>query len=256
MQKYILKLLKNITLITLLGLGLVNCSNSSKANKEKGTETKSAEPEIEFFYDIHALHHSTITKVKLLQAKTLEDLIPEDVYEGNTDFREIRIGLFPRKGDRSELGDSELFTQGQLALLKTAEYSNHIFIEAFCKRINEETDQLVDKCFVDYMTVVPETQAKFKNGNAALLKYLKEKGDHLLNKVDSKKLTIGRTSFTITKDGTVENVRFESTSGFENIDNAMIDLISNLPGDWIPAKDSNGNATEQELVYVYTVAGC
>lgn len=254
------------SIISLMAFALVSCNSSNEKSNEQGKisevpqdslKNRITEESLEFFFDIHARHSSTITNEKLQHVKTLEDLIPENVFAGNVMFKDVRIGIFPRNEEMVKVvEEGTMLTPDQIALLKTAGYSDDIYIEAFCKRKNEKTGVLEDKCFVDYMTVVPESQAEFKNGDSALLKHLRDKSEPLLRAEDFKKLTIGRTCFTLTKEGEIENVKFESTSGFNEIDDAMIELISNLKGEWIPAKDSLGNAISQELVYIYGVAGC
>ena len=60
----------------------------------------------------------------------------------------------------------------------------------------------------------------------------------------------------ITTDGTVSDVILESTSGYDSIDDKMIELIKSMPGKWNAATDSQGEKVEQELVYSFGLVGC
>jgi outer membrane biosynthesis protein TonB len=70
------------------------------------------------------------------------------------------------------------------------------------------------------------------------------------------KLRSGQFSFTVTKKGTVENVLLIATSGYPSVDEALIDLVSNMPDKWIPATNSVGEKVDQEFVFVFGKQGC
>jgi hypothetical protein len=60
------------------------------------------------------------------------------------------------------------------------------------------------------------------------------------------KLRSGQFSFTVTK----------KASGYPSVDEALIDLVSNMPDKWIPATNSVGEKVDQEFVFVFGKQGC
>ena len=77
------------------------------------------------------------------------------------------------------------------------------------------------------MTVVPENQASYKAGNNAFIDFLKAKCQPTIAKVQKGNLKSGMISFTVTKAGAISNIVNESTCGYPNVDERMIDLLNN-----------------------------
>ncbi|MEL7004496.1 MAG: hypothetical protein AAFN93_17445 [Bacteroidota bacterium] len=63
-------------------------------------------------------------------------------------------------------------------------------------------------------------------------------------------------SFTVTKNGTLENVRLTATSGYPSVDELMVELIDSLPAKRNPAENSEGEKVDQELVFFFGLMGC
>lgn len=107
-----------------------------------------------------------------------------------------------------------------------------------------------------YLTNIPEKQAAYEGGMDALKEYLKEnsKKSRAHQKMDE--LQPFRLLFTVTKKGTIENVRLEGTSGYIAIDNTMMFLITNAPGKWEAAENSKGEKMDQEMVVSFGLTGC
>jgi hypothetical protein len=108
------------------------------------------------------------------------------------------------------------------------------------------------------LTIVPETQAEYSKGKAALKEYLKEssKASRDIANVDPEKLQPAKLYFTVTKKGAIENVKLDRTSNYSLVDEAMIELIKNAPGTWKPAENLKGEKVEQELVVSFGLMGC
>ncbi|NND50902.1 MAG: hypothetical protein HKN54_00765 [Flavobacteriaceae bacterium] len=60
----------------------------------------------------------------------------------------------------------------------------------------------------------------------------------------------------MTKDGTISDARIQSTSGYIEVDNKLIELILKTTGAWVPAKNSEGEHVDQELVVTFGNMGC
>ena len=52
------------------------------------------------------------------------------------------------------------------------------------------------------------------------------------------------------------NVELLSTSGYDDLDAKMIELIKAMPGTWNPAENADGNNVEQSFVLIFGAMGC
>ena len=209
-----------------------------------------------FYYAVASRFNATITKEDLQKAKSLQEIVPEGATNGINSFKDVIISILPDDKARKVKGKNEILTPGQLALLQSAEYSTHFFIRGNYFHNKYGLSELEEDYLIYYMTVVPEHQASFMKGHTALMNYLRLKSAKEVTNIENKELKPGKIQFTITTDGTVSNVILESTSGYDSIDNKMIELIKSMPGKWNAATDSKGEKVEQELVYSYGLIGC
>ncbi|WP_422082474.1 energy transducer TonB [Ulvibacterium sp.] len=106
------------------------------------------------------------------------------------------------------------------------------------------------------LPVDPVKQAAYEGGMEALMEYLKENSREARAGQEMDKLQPFKLVFTVTKNGTIENVRLDGTSGYLAIDYRMIDLILKAPGKWEPAENSKGEKVDQEQVVALGPTGC
>ena len=107
-----------------------------------------------------------------------------------------------------------------------------------------------------YLPVDPVKQAAYEGGMEALMEYLKENSKEARAGQQMDKLQPFKLVFTVTKKGTIENVKLDGTSGYLSIDYRMIDLILKAPGKWEPAENSKGEKVDQEQVVALGPTGC
>lgn len=215
---------------------------------------KQTEPD--FFYEVDSRFIATITKENLNHAKVIADLVPEGATENMDSFQEVNVVLHLEDEKKIEIGMSDVLTSGQIELLKSAEYSTNFNIEAFCKYNNPKTGKTEKYCFVYYVTIIPEKETEYRDGHSALINYLQENSKKEIRVSKKDRLQAGKACFTVTKDGKIKGVRLESTSGYADIDNTMLRLLGNLPGEWVPATNEKGVKVEQELVFSFGLVGC
>ena len=110
--------------------------------------------------------------------------------------------------------------------------------------------------FSPHLTIVPEMQAVYVSGKNSLIEYLKENSKEETSFVLKDKLKAGKLYFTVTKEGKISNAKVRATSGYPSIDEKMIELITNSPGKWEPAKNSEGKKVDQVLVFSFGIIGC
>lgn len=230
-------------------------NKTSKITTDEATPIGRAE-EPQFYYDVDSRFIKTVTKSNLTQAETVFELFTENEIEGIESLRDVKIRIVTEGHGRYVKGKANTLNSAQKELFNSIDYSTNFCIEAFSKKRIPNSSVVVEYCFVYYITVIPEKEALYQNGQAALLHYLKENSKEEIADVTKDKLTSGKVRFTISKTGEITSTVLESTSGYDSIDDKMISLIKNLPGKWHPASNSIGENVDQELVFSFGTIGC
>ena len=78
----------------------------------------------------------------------------------------------------------------------------------------------------------------------------------MITDINMDRLRPGQVSFVITKTGIVDDVELLSTSGFDAVDERMVELITKLPGDWKAATNSEGMPVDHKMVFFFGIQGC
>jgi hypothetical protein len=146
--------------------------------------------------------------------------------------------------------------EAQLKMLKSFDYSTNIKIRADFLEKNEISGKLEYSYTTPHLTVVPEKQALYIDGKDALMKFLREESKTSRADVVPENLQPANLLFTVTKKGTIENVRLDRTSNYEMVDKKMIELITTAPGKWQAAENAKGEKVDQELVVSFGLMGC
>ena len=211
----------------------------------------------DFIYDV-GTRFGPIKKEELDRARSINDFFDKEHIQTIVSLKSVSIIVI--EGDKQtevrETGYSDILTDGQLKLLQSAGYSTNISIRVEYLEKNYATGQLEENYASPYLTIVPETQAQYVSGRAALIEYLKENSKEVRAHAQTDKLQPAKLYFTVTKNGTIGNVHLDRTSNYPEIDNKMIELITNAPKAWKPAKNSKGEKVDQELVVSFGLMGC
>ncbi|PHS04082.1 MAG: hypothetical protein COA88_14525, partial [Kordia sp.] len=107
-----------------------------------------------------------------------------------------------------------------------------------------------------HLTIIPEKQAVHIDGKNELKKFLKENSKKSRTNVVPEKLRPAKLYFTVTKNGSIKNVKLDRSSGYPLLDEKIIELINNTSGKWKPAENYKGEKIEQELVVSFGLMGC
>lgn len=210
-----------------------------------------------FFYDLRT-RFKPIQKSKIQRAQTIFDI----VYEGSTKeiFQYQSVSIIPiENNQRSKIsytGEDEKLTADQIKLLRNAAYSSNFVIQADYTERNHETGKLEFNYFSPHFTIVPEKQAYHSLDKEVIIQHFKEGNYENTYQLDESKLQPAKLYFTVSKQGILEDVYLDKTSGYKNIDSTMIKLLESLPGEWIPAEDLEGTKVDQQLVISFGMEGC
>lgn len=266
MRKSVIFSIAILSAISLTAFGYMNW-NSAVAEPEAPACRSAVEflppifdlpPNVEPIYKVAPRFMHTLTKEELQQARSLTDLLPENEQETILALRKGKVTLLGADGEQeqSERGEGDLFNEAQLKLLQSAAYSTDFYVEADYTRQLTGYMSANESHLIYYFTVVPEQEAHYPGGRAALAAYLREHSQAQSAGILRDQLQPGRLRFTVTRQGGTAGAELESTSGYPALDRAMLDLIGDLPEKWLPARDAKGNAVEQELVVFFGVEGC
>lgn len=203
--------------------------------------------------DSRFIHNVTLENIR--NAKSIKDIIPQKEAESLSNYSKNRLTIMLENGESIEYGNGETFTLEQLNLLSKVDYSTNLYIKADCKTSNEAGD-LFHYDLVYYMTVIPEKEASFVAGNDALIEQVKARTKNKVAHVKMNNIKPGKVRFTVNKEGKISHAELESTCGYEDLDESLIQIFNSIEGDWNPAMNSQGEAVEQELVFFFGVFGC
>jgi hypothetical protein len=267
MKKSILIICAVLTTFSLTALGYMKWND--KALDHDGTScakavlvheevenAKSKKADLDLVYHIDSRFIWNITKEDLHKAKSITDIVPKKATQSLVSYSEVKVAVLGEENEISETGDHEVLNDAQRKLLRSTDYSTNFHVSARCKQKNEVTGALEDYHLVYYITIVPEQEASYENGPEALIEYLRENTKDQTASIEEYKLQPGRYCFTVLKDGTIANVKLESTSGYHNIDLSLVELLSAMPGKWVPATNAKGEPVDQELIFFFGKQGC
>ena len=259
-----------LTILGLIAFGIIN-RDTSDTNQietlvsEEVAINKQAQSKIEkriytdFIYDVGP-RFGPMKKGDLDKAKSINDFLDEKQIERIVSIKSVRILLIEdgEQVDTGITGYSEELTTAQLRFLQSANYSTNFVIRADFLEKNEETGIIGDGYTTPHKTIVPEKQAVYQDGKKAIMEYLKESSKEIRDRVNvqADKLQPAKLFFTVTKNGTIENIHLDRTSNYPLIDETMIELISTAPGEWVPAENTKGEKVDQELVVSFGLMGC
>ncbi len=268
MKKSILFTCALLATFSLTAFGFINW-NDTKTNHRESFCAKAVNSEsllvkefveledADFFYD-YGTRFRGVKKSTLENAKSITDFLPYKETAPVVSYYSVSVIIIKNdeQTDIRESGDDAVLTEGQMKLLRSSDYSTNFLIRAEFQGRNNHTGFIEDNYFTPHLTIVPEKEAEYIPGKEALLDYLKENNKENTLKLNKDKLQPAKLYFTVTKKGKIDKINLDRTSGYPEIDKAMIKLITNAPGKWAPAENTMGEKVDQELVISFGMIGC
>ena len=256
------------SLITTTAFAYLNWGNSAPVKQEKSScapvcfdthyfKKLIPKPKKELFYDFGPRFIMTITKDELNKVLSFHDIISEKEM-GSVSYSSVSITLLDDHYNTiiKETGRGAVFTPAQLALLQSLDYSSDLVIRADYQIKSWVTNESQSDYTTPHFTVVPEKEAVYIDGKERLLSYVTNNTKEFLSIVDQDKVQSGKVRFTITQDGKISGVSLESSSGYPTYDLKIIELVTNMPGIWVPATNSKDEKVEQRFVLSFGNMGC
>ena len=194
--------------------------------------------------------HRPITRQKLNDAKAISDIIENYPHNWIQNYNSVVISGVGNNENSEATGPNVNLTKEQKELLSSAT-EIHIAVHYQKKNYN---DQIQNRQMNTSFVVIPENQAEFKGGYDNMIAYLKEKS---LSKINDKNLMLPQPKiyFVVNENGDVKNAEVTQTSGNNDIDNMLIQMVEDMP-QWKPAKNSEGVAVKQKFALDIGFDGC
>ena len=272
MKKSILFICIGLAAIALIAMDYTSSDDSSPEQKEISctptqlvnndyTSVFNWKTESDFFFEIGSRFIATISKEELHNARTVLDIVPWHANWSHHPIKKVNISVLGNNNTWKQAVDMETgyglgLNPAQLQLLQSTEYANSFCVTAICSNVNPATGVEGNYELVYYISVTPEKEAQYIKGSKALIAYLNANSKEQTTFIEQYKLRPGRLYFTVTKEGNIANTRIEGTSGYEKIDERMVELIMNTKSEWLPAENNKGEKIDQELVLHFGIMGC
>lgn len=265
-------------LICMIAVVLIGCKNSGSDTRElasnetaitvEGTNqtAKYAEPAIQtvldefnpdFFYGF-GTRFSGIVKADLTKPTAFADYIAEEHAQRIISYKSLEVIII----ENDERTDKRIGTKGglltteQINFLQSLPYSTNFLLWAEYTERSFDTGEIQDSHWTPHLTMVPEKQAEYVNGNDAIINYLKQHTKEETTVLDKDNMRPAKLYFTVTKEGTISDVNLDFSCGMPLVDTKVKDLITNLPGKWVPAENESGERVDQEFVISFGLIGC
>lgn len=210
----------------------------------------------DFHYEVDTRFRANITKSDLDRATSVADLVPEDAGWDTHPIKNTEVALMVEHGETVIKAKGAQLNENQLQLLRKANYSDDLRVLANCEKQHGRTGEIEPYHLIYYITIQPEKEAEYINGHDAFVAYLKDNSREAITGLKEDMIRPGKVRFTVNAQGGISDVKLTSTSGFQTVDERMIKLIEDAPGQWEPARDANGNRIDQVLVFSFGKVGC
>lgn len=211
---------------------------------------------VDIFYKVDSRFNNTITLERLQNAKSITSLFPDSSIPDDLEYYNVELSILHQDGNITVKGENDKLNANQLKLIQTIECSNDILLSAKFGKKGAGCRGANDRAMAYYMTVIPEQEATYLDGNESLIRYLKEQTKQATSIITEEKLRPGKVHFTVDKFGAVVNVKLDASSGYMTIDDLLVKTISEISSEWTPAKNANGEAIDQDLVFFFGAEGC
>lgn len=212
---------------------------------------------VNFGYGLRPTYKRPIQKEVLEKARSLMDIIPDYPIHWIADYVSVEVLATGHGKNRKALGTNVVLNAEQKNILSTANLDDDVEINVNYRTHNVVTGAPTNSGMHVVFRIVPETEAEFVGGDAALKEYMREKG---IDKI-SEKIPAGfkqvLVRFTVNEQGKTADAYISVSSGSDKIDQLILDSIKNMPK-WKPAENAKGEKVKQEFEFIagQTMDGC
>ena len=239
--------MKKFIFILLIVLFSVNLGFSQDYNPTANTNNIS--------YDLNPLYSHAIKKDKLVNVKTIGDIIPQYPYNWIHSYVSVEFSMTCAGKLIKVVGTNDKLNTDLQKMLPLVDLGSEIVINVYYKTKNPVTNILEDSKMNFVATLIPDVEAEFLGGKDELIKLIKQDIAYRIPESTLKKLKTTSIKFTINENGDVTNAIISRTSSDLKIDKLLLDVINKIPK-WKPAQNINGTKVRQDFRFGLGVPGC
>lgn len=210
-----------------------------------------------FYYNLSP-RFEPMKRSDLLRARSFQDFITEDLQDKIQTYYSVRLMELESDAVVGAIhnGSGSELNQYQLEFLKSRPLSTNLKISSEYIWYNEERGITEDGYATPHKTIVPEIQAVHKDGNEALVESFRHISESLTKDLDEQKLGFAKWYFTVDIKGNLKHIWLDRSCGYPEIDQHVKALLEASSGQWVPARDMNGELVKQELTFSFGKMGC
>jgi len=209
----------------------------------------------DLFYMVRGRYDRPTTKEKLRMAKSLSDFIPNYPSSWIVDYTSVEIFASLNGEEMMAISENDVLNDKQKNLLTSIDLAEDILINVNYKSQNCATKYVKNRQMIVEMTVVPEKEAEFIGGYNKMITYLIENSKEEISENALREIQPSSILFTINEKGEVDNVELNKTTGDDEIDKFLVELIDKMPN-WSPAENSVGSTVKQQFEFNLGLNGC
>lgn len=205
-------------------------------------------PENDLAYEVNKIYpYISTTKSELKDAQTLTDINKHYKASWVKAYVSVEISTIHQGKLRTSVNKSDVLSQEQKNHILTADVDTDIAVKVLYFPDNTLKTAEIKEINFSFKPM-PETEATYFGGEAALKKYLKENAIDEIPNNSFENYDLAAVKFTIDENGQVTNVQLFQSSKNEKIDDLLVKTVRNMPN-WQPAKYENGTAAKQEFAW-------
>ncbi|HLO43678.1 MAG TPA: hypothetical protein VK175_05040 [Leadbetterella sp.] len=200
----------------------------------------------------------TVSKDKLSNANSVLDIYTKLAGESSENIASTSIAKL--KADMSPIkiedGERNILNESQTKLLKSLDYEDKFLLKILIKKKINSSDKIVTRLLTYHLTVVPEKVAEYSLGKKSFIDFIRKNTEKETLNITKQKIGSGTISFVVLANGKVSDIKLNNESRLRSLDDKLIKLLKNLPAKWNPARNAQGEAVAQELIFSFGNPGC
>lgn len=199
-----------------------------------------------------------ITKSRLDTVLSFEEFLSPEELEMIVEVKQLELIIF----EDEKFSDIRLQTKGmrfseeQLKLMRKMAYSTNFTLRADYVKEGPIMGHRIIDYIAPCLSLVPEKQAEYLPGNGAFYEYVREGAGKVFDKTQGERLGAANLYFTVYPNGEIGELELKSSSNHPELDQKIIHLMEELPGEWEAAENAEGEKVAQQMVLSFGTFGC
>lgn len=244
----------------LFGLNPEQLATEGESERPRSVQEELFGPDLDesFFYSIGP-RFGGIKKSAIMQANKLEDLLDPDFTANVKSYERIELRSVDQDGKFSTealVSEDGILNEQQLNYLQKLPYGSNINFKIDCYEYYQNTSKATFNTFTPYLTVIPEQQAGPKEGIEAFIKEIRIANYPNVAGLSRDDLRPAKLFLTINEEGLLNEITLDKGTGYPQVDLKLIDLLKKSENEWYPARNAEGKALSQTLVFFFGLPGC